>query len=105
MEHTCYPPGYKPRKWYNSHAFPLIPVFTYKKAEKYNTTRIGFDWLFLRIWSLDTFGFEFGVQADTHFGIGFTAILPYTRIVLCIPIPQKIQWWIQKHLWRKAPAD
>lgn len=93
--------NYKPRKWYNNYEFPLVPVLTLKKGNEHNTSGFTFKWLFFKFWSLDAFGFELGVVADNHWGIGFIGILPYLRWVICIPCPIKLQTWIQRKLWRK----
>ena len=111
MEQTIDYPDYpmateKPRKWYNAAKFPLVPVFIVRKANKYNTSGFSFDWLFIRIWSRDSFDFEVALTIDpTHWGIGLTALLPYLRVVLCLPFPYKIGCWFQKNMWRKPKGD
>lgn len=90
-----------PRKWYNSYEFPLIPVITKKKGDEWNTSSWSFNWLFIRLWTLDAFEFEIGIVIDTHWGIGVIGILPYLRWVVAIPAPYSIQRWTQTNLWRK----
>lgn len=90
----------KLRKWYNNVTFPLLPVLTIRKANKHSTSVFGFNWLFFRIWTLDSFAFELTLVADTHWGIGITAILPYLRIVVCIPFPESLAIKAQRYLWR-----
>lgn len=92
---------YPQPKWYNHPTFPLLPSLQTKKPNEHNTRNFQFQWLFLKLWTLDAFGFEFAIVADTHWGIGFTCILPYVRWVCCLPCPQKWQEWAYKHLWRK----
>lgn len=92
---------YGNEKWYNKNIFPLIPTLRTKKADIHNTSSFTFKWLFLTIWSRDSFDFELALTADTHFGIGFTALLPYLRIILTIPISEKIAIKVQRKLWRK----
>lgn len=89
-------------KWYNHHKFPLLPVLEYRKADFHNTSGFTFSWLFIRLWSLDAFGFEVALVVDNHWGIGVAAILPYLRIVMGIPLPFKFNMWCQRHLWRKS---
>jgi hypothetical protein len=89
------------RTWYNNEIFPLIPIYRPKKSDEHNTAGFSFSWLFIKIWSLDAFGFELAVNVDGHWGIGVTAILPYLRVVLCIPCPQRLGMWVQRNLWRR----
>jgi hypothetical protein len=96
---------YKPRKWYNYHRFPLIPVFEARKANHYNTNGFTFEWLFIKAWTLDSCSFEIGVTCSGHWGIGVLGLLPYLRWVVAVPIPLKLDFWIQKHLWRKCKSD
>ena len=88
-------------KWYNHYSFSLIPVFQAKKADYYNTANFNFRWLFLQIWSLDSFAFELALNCDTHWGIGITAIIPYLRIRFTIPCPIKLDFLITRYLNRK----
>lgn len=101
MEETCVASTHKPRKWYNAYSFPLIPVFKIRKPDQYNTGGFSFDWLFIKLWSLDAVGFEVSLQLDTHWGVGVTAIVPYLRLVFCIPCPRQLSYWVQRHLWRR----
>lgn len=88
------------QNWYSNEKFPLIPLLRIKKGDKYNTNNFTFKWLFFTIWSLDSFCFEASLNIDTHWGIGFTGLLPYLRIIVAIPCPDKIGFWIDKHLNR-----
>ena len=92
-----------PRKyrWYSSYKFPLIPRLELKKGNEHNTNGFSFRWLFITLWTLDAVQFEFAVVADTHWGIGFTGLLPYLRWTICIPCPEKLSMWVQRNLWRK----
>lgn len=91
----------KRRTWYNNPKFPLIPEFTSNKGNEYNTSRWSFQWLFIKLWIIDSFQFELAFNIDpTHWGIGITAMVPYLRIVLCIPVPYEVELWVMKHLWR-----
>jgi hypothetical protein len=94
---TSKPEKSKERKY---QSFPLLPVLDKRKGDKHNTPGFSFSWLFIKIWSLDAFQFELAFTIDTHWGIGITALLPYLRVVICIPCPMKVQMWAQKHLWR-----
>ena len=92
------------KKWYNHHVFSLIPILQIKKANYHNTSGFTFRWLFLTIWSLDNFGFELALNIDTHWGIGFTAIIPYLRIRCTIPCPEHLAVKIDKYLSRKPES-
>ena len=97
--------NYKPRKWYNSRIFPLIPTLRISKKSEHNTSGFTFKWLFITLWTLDSFEFEFSIVATTHWGIGFVGILPRLRWVLCIPCPEKLDRWIYRNLSRKSEYD
>jgi len=92
---------YKPRKWYNNEQFPLIPVFTNRRPNEYNTRQLGLHWMFVRLWTLDSFEFEIAFVWSGHWGIGLTGILPYLRWAITIPFPVKYSMWAQRKLWRK----
>ena len=91
----------KPRKWYNRYSFPLIPMINKISANKYNTSSFSFHWLFLKVWTLNTPAFELAFVMDTHWGIGITAIIPYLRIVFCIPCSYKVDIWVNSNFSRK----
>ena len=95
----------KKRKWYNHPSFPLIPQLTIKKACKGNTGGFTFCWMFIKLWSLDAFGFEVSLVIDDHWGIGVNGNLPWLKFVFAIPCPAKWQLWIMKHLWRKSKSS
>jgi hypothetical protein len=95
---THYP---HPPKWYRNPKFSLLPILTIKPANEHNTAEFSFDWLFLRLWTLDAFGFELAIVADSHWGIGVNGILPYVRWVCCIPCPERLGMWLQTTLWRR----
>jgi len=84
----------KPRRWYNSHRFPLVPYIRIRKADQYNTKSITFEWLIFKIWTLDHFSFEAAFVICAHWGIGFTFVLPYLRVIACIPYPS-VNWEIK----------
>jgi hypothetical protein len=93
---------YTKRKWYKNHKFPLVPLFNYTRKEKHNTSGWDFEWLFLKLWTRNSFDFELAFVIDpTHWGIGITALVPYLRIVFTIPPTEKIASWFIKNTWRK----
>lgn len=92
-------------KWYNSYIFPLIPLLTIKKADKYNTEGFTFKWLFITLWTLDNVQFEVAIVLDTHWGIGFIGLLPYLRWVISIPCPPNIGIWFDKLTSRKPKRN
>jgi hypothetical protein len=79
------------RAWYRWPAFPLVPMWDYRKGDKWNTDAWSFSWLFFRYWSLDhielkiDIGFDVTMLGGSAFRIG--AILPYTRLIFSIPLP------------------
>ena len=92
--------NYRKEKWYNRYIFPLVPVLQIKKSDEYNTSGFSFRWLVFTFWSLDHFSFELSFNIDTHWGIGFSGIIPYLRWVIAIPCPEKVRIWIYKKLTR-----
>ena len=98
--------GYcRKQKWYNKNIFPLVPVIEHRKPDENNTRHFSFRWLIFTFWSLDAFQFELSVNADTHWGIGITFLLPYLRGVIAIPCPEKLGMFIHKKLNRKSSAE
>ncbi|HAH55793.1 MAG TPA: hypothetical protein DCM02_11085 [Flavobacterium sp.] len=93
---------YRVQKWYNKQIFPLIPVIDIKKENENNTSGFSFRWLFFTFWSLDSFQFELSFNIDTHWGIGFTFLLPYLRGVIAIPCPEKLGFWFDRTFSRKV---
>ena len=91
-------------KWYNSYIFSLVPILSMRKSDKHNANGFTFDWLFIKIWSLEHIGFELAVNISTHWGIGITAIIPYLRIVICVPCPEWLAFKIDRNLSR-SPND
>ena len=96
---------YRIQKWYNKQIFPLIPVIDIKKENEHNTSGFSFRWLIFTFWSLDSFQFELSFNIDTHWGIGFTFLLPYLRGIIAIPCPEKLGFWIDRNLSRKVRAQ
>lgn len=92
----------KRNEWYNSSKFSLIPLLRIKKADEWNTSGFTFEWLFIKIWTLDACEFEITFTISGHWGLGFTILFPYLRFVFCIPFPWKLEMWMQRHLWRKS---
>lgn len=88
-------------KWYNRGKFQILPRLVIIKESDYANGGFAFDWLFLRLWSLDSFSFEVAAVCDCHWGLGLTAIIPRLRIVFAIPCPEKLAAWSQRRLWRK----
>ena len=99
MSHTA-TGSYRKEKWYNRNVFPLVPVITIGKADKHNTSSFSFRWLFFTIWTLDSFGFELAIVADTYWGVGLKGILPYIRWVVAIPCPERLGFFIDRKLDR-----
>lgn len=91
----------KPRQWYNSYEFPLIPQFKYRPGDKYNTDDFSLNWLCFKFWTLDYFDFEVSAGVNCHWGLYINGILPYLRWVVGIPLPNKWCAFMQEKLWRK----
>lgn len=81
-------------KWYKGYKFPLIPVLEidHRDEERDQIPGFYFHWLFIRIWTLFHIQFEIGLTLSTHWGVGVIMLLPYLRIVFCIPCP----YWIER---------
>jgi membrane-associated phospholipid phosphatase len=95
----------KPKKWYNSNIFPIIPQFKYKPAcDSWDTSNWSFHWLFFKLWSLDAFEFELSIAVSSHWGIALLGIFPYTRWVIGVPLPYKVTSWVQRKLWRHSKS-
>ena len=76
--------------WCNDH-FPLVPRFTYRPADKYNSWDAGVHWLCINIWTMSHFCF--GVDIDVSFSrIGFGFILPYLRVFIGFSELYS-EWW------------
>src|SRR5687768_14365653 len=90
-------PHNTPQPWYQNDKFPLKPIWWTRKADEQNNFGWQVTWLVFRVWNLDSFKFEFSIVADTHWGVGFTACLPYLRLVACIPCPRVIESWVFKN--------
>ncbi len=97
--------NYKQPKWWNHPTFPLVPLFKYRPADYHNTAGWCFTWLGIKLWTLDAANFELAVVLDDHWGLGVTAIVPYLRIAITIPMPMKMAMWLQKNLWRKSQIE
>ena len=82
-----------PMYWYR---FPLLPWFVYRKEDKYNTTRYGFHWLGLSVWTLDSIAIDIssGIAESIYLSIMF----PFIKFHFSIPI-MPISF-LQKY-WRK----
>ena len=98
--------NYKQKEeWYNKYIFPLVPIIRKRSGDKYNTSSFYFKWLFFSFWTLDFFSFEISLVADTHWGIGFTALLPYSRVIICLPCPIGLGFKIDELLKRKPKTS
>ena len=76
-------------------------MLTVRKGCEHSTGGFTFEWLFFKIWTLDQFSFELGITCSGHWGLGVIAIIPYLRIVACVPCPEKIHTKISDSLGRK----
>jgi hypothetical protein len=89
------------KKWYKRNIFPIIPIIETRKGNKYNTDSFSFRWLFITIWTIDSFCFELSLVANNHWGIGIIGLFPYFRFAFTIPCPISVGMWTQKNLDRK----
>lgn len=90
--------------WYRHSQFPLLPNWGYRRADKENTFSWFFNWMFLKLWSLDSFSISIQFHIEAHWGFGFAGIIPYLRWVISIPCPPKLESWVRKKLWRKPKS-
>lgn len=95
----------KPRKWFQNHFFPLVPILTWNKATPHNTSNFCFEWLFFKVWTLDCFDFELSFVVSSHWGLGVVGSIPYLRFVACVPIPERFSTWVQRNLWRNPERN
>lgn len=96
---------YEKPKWYNHPRFSLVPRLLIRPSDEHNTGNFCFEWLFVRLWSLDHAAFELSVAADTHWGIGVLGIVPYLRWTCCIPCPDKAGMWVSDRLRRRPKSE
>lgn len=80
--------NYPLHKWWCNDHLPLVPRFTYRKADKFNAADFGFHWLIFHIWSLSHVSLQFDAEIDIG-RIGFGFCLPYLRV-----------WIGIRELWR-----
>ena len=89
--------------WCND-ACPLVPRFSYRKGDKWNSNNWSLHWLIFNFWSLEHFaiGADAGISPTDGLYIG--AILPYLRIT--IGIRHTFYEWQSKlgNLLRRKPA-
>ncbi len=84
------------RKWYRSYRFPLLPVFTTKAADKFNSADFHFEWLCFRVWSMMSPDIGVEINLDDQ-QLMLRARIPY--LILGIFIPLSPRNWSQK-TWR-----
>jgi hypothetical protein len=92
-------------KWYNHYKFPLLPRLEIRKANQHNTAGFSLNWLFFTVWSLDSFTFELAIVCTGHWGIGIIGILPYLRWAITMPIPCRLDNWVNSKLDRRPRAN
>lgn len=89
------------RRWYNKYFFPLVPVLSYEPGDNYKVSEFTFEWLFLKVWTLPTFGFQFSIVADFMQGVGIIIKVPYLRITLAIYLPALLSMRLDRRLFMK----
>src|SRR5262245_60318271 len=97
------------RTWYRWPPCPLVPMWEYRAGDKWNCDQWSFSWLLFRYWSLDHIELSFSAGFDvcpgsvlgggSAFRVG--AILPYTRLLVSVPLPLG---WLYR-FQRQPPAD
>jgi len=90
--------------WCNDYC-PLVPRFTYRKADEHNTDAFSLHWLLFHFWTMDHF--SFGLDAGLGFDeIYIGACLPYLRITVGIRhIHHPTIYKISRFLRRKSELD
>lgn len=74
--------------WWRHPAFPLVPQYEWRPGDEWNANNWSFSWLWFRIWSLEHFALELGVELEST-GLNVKAIIPWVRIVIrLIPLPE-----------------
>ena len=88
--------------WCND-ALPLVPRFTYRKGDEWNSNNWGVHWLILHVWTLEhfSFGLDANLQLDD---ISVGVILPYLRVI--VGVRHNYYDWQYKlsKLLRRKPA-
>lgn len=80
-------------KWYKNSLFPLLPLLRLYKRDSRHSSGFCFQWLFVKVWTLDHIEIELSFVCSTHWGIGITGIIPYLRFVFCLPCPERLEVW------------
>ena len=99
--HDSVPECANDRTWYRWHRFPLLPIYGYKPADKWNESGFHFSWLNIRIWSMMSphLGVELMLE-DT--GAYLKLFPPYLIVhIWLFYFPES---WHQK-LWRKGTGE
>ena len=71
-------------QWWCRYGWPLVPVIYTSRGNPYNCKDWSFEWLILRLWSVDHASFTLDAEiseCSCHVG----AVLPYLRISLLLP--------------------
>ena len=85
--------------------FPVIPVFTYRKKDKYNPLHLGVQWLNL--------SWHHGISPDISAAINISGSGISTRFNLAysslwihwVILPEKIEELSHRYLWRKGTNE
>lgn len=84
--------------WAFGGKYPLLPIWRFRKGDRYNTNAYSFHWFVFRAWTMDSpdIGAEINLS-DYCFHV--RARLPYLIIGLFFPLPD----FVSRHhsLWRK----
>jgi hypothetical protein len=85
--------------WMNHPRFRIIPKFTYREADRHNTSRFGFDWLGFHIWTLDSPAVGAEIELN-DLCLQASIRLPYLKAGFYLPL-FPINY--TNRFWRKSP--
>jgi hypothetical protein len=75
---------YPLHKWWCNDACPLVPRFSYREGDEYNSNNWSFHWLLLEVWSMEHFSFSIDAEISPSHGAHIGCILPYLRMTIGI---------------------
>ena len=75
---------YPLHKWWCNDACPLVPRFSYREGDGYNSNNWSFHWLLLEVWSMEHFSFSIDAEISPSHGAHIGCILPYLRMTIGI---------------------
>jgi len=87
-------------KWYENRQFPVLPIFEKDKGKMFPDS-YSFLWLFIRIWTINTFVIDFTITLFSYEGLQIKIILPYLALSFNIPFTNNFYYWIDEKLTKR----